>query len=737
MTVEILTSTVNQIIQSFVKSKQEYIDDFFKEYLVKKFGQSSTKQRKFCFSLILSLLMLKEEHLSIELYYDILASEIAFTNYEFFWDLRSLCLSLKAPQNQRYANLDSFYINQKEYVFVLNQCLGYDIESISLFKDEMKELIGKIKQEKQQDISKICRGKDFNMTFFIREVCSRFVSELEKNLSYNSYEPTEYNRPTMFGYDHFTEYKPRRTQLRRNTKINNNLVEKDSLVKELKETIKMANAVKNSNIKMLAFFNEIEFLHGDIKEHCKIQRKRINELKNDLLIDNKRKAFDNSLGEEERDRLLGGSISYKSFSKKLNKTLISLDNEYYESLDGRREENTFIIRNLIKQTKNLQNNKNLQKIFSQTNLKPKLVKQLLNKEFNNRNELGLHEYMSLKLILEGVSNKKKTSFTIPELFKKKLNKTAKTIKVMIPGLISIDKQKPIAMKRLEEEVKANITGIEELKEQSEMINRVTRLTQFKHDPSNLISGKKSQLTLSKESETLHLSKTIGDSLFLKLNSKIDFDQLDKSTTQQIHKTEVSEMIQGENESILLSKTAEVLEFKESEERYEEQKKKESIILPKIKEEESDIGSQFNVVDCVEPKSTTLTSLSAQTHENPIEKEKKKDNFSLFEEPVKTNNQLIDKHSRKTVIKKEVQLRKNSIDNSFDEPEQDELSNIQEVTEDAEESRDEKEDEKLSKSQVKELKTKAIEQSMGITSDEKKTLANFFKSFFGKEATKKT
>ena len=132
--------SLNQIFQDFVNSGDVFIDDFFEKYLTKKWANNIKEQRKFCFSLILSLMNYKETHYYIELYYDILSNELDYANYAFFWDVRSLGLTLKHKTNTKYANLDLFYLTPKEYIFILHKCLNYDMDTVESFEDETRKL---------------------------------------------------------------------------------------------------------------------------------------------------------------------------------------------------------------------------------------------------------------------------------------------------------------------------------------------------------------------------------------------------------------------------------------------------------------------------------------------------------------------------------------------------------------------------------------------------------------------
>lgn len=58
-------------------------------------------------------------------------------SYLFFYSCKNQILKKKNVPYIQYADLDRIYLSDNEWIFVLNQILGYEIEEIKEFKENM------------------------------------------------------------------------------------------------------------------------------------------------------------------------------------------------------------------------------------------------------------------------------------------------------------------------------------------------------------------------------------------------------------------------------------------------------------------------------------------------------------------------------------------------------------------------------------------------------------------------
>jgi hypothetical protein len=159
-TVEILTKNLNDIVQEFAESQTPVIQTFFKAYLAKLHGENTLKSQKFCFTLLMSLLMYKERTDYLRLYYELFTTESDLEVYLFFNECRRSCLNIMQITEQKFTNLDGVYMTNKQWQIVINQCLNYSIDQIKDFEQDMQKEVMRLKHEKTEKITKYCRSGD-------------------------------------------------------------------------------------------------------------------------------------------------------------------------------------------------------------------------------------------------------------------------------------------------------------------------------------------------------------------------------------------------------------------------------------------------------------------------------------------------------------------------------------------------------------------------------------------------
>ena len=125
---QILAININDLIRAFIKQQTPSIVDFFHEFIFEKFKGDMYQITKYCRTFIISLLFYKRKYKFLNLYHHILSNFKDKTIYDFFSQVKGLGLSMQNLVGINYVNIDKVYLNQSEWVFLLNKSLGYNIE---------------------------------------------------------------------------------------------------------------------------------------------------------------------------------------------------------------------------------------------------------------------------------------------------------------------------------------------------------------------------------------------------------------------------------------------------------------------------------------------------------------------------------------------------------------------------------------------------------------------------------
>ena len=553
MTVEILTMSLNQIFQDFVNSGDVFIDDFFEKYLTKKWANNIKEQRKFCFSLILSLMNYKETHYYIELYYDILSNELDYANYAFFWDVRSLGLTLKHKTNTKYANLDLFYLTPKEYIFILHKCLNYDMDTVESFEDETRKLILTIRSEKTRDVDKYCRGEDLNLTLFIREVCNRFIidfenkDEIKDELDENEMDPriSGMRQSNLFISQHFQD-DTRKTALRPTISFVDNKREKDELVKALKEKIKETNKYKEANIKLLAFMQEKDNMNKTLKQRSNGKRTVINKIVESFLDPESRQHFVNKLKKKDMGLLANGSTINDKAGRNLNKILKRSNEKVYNDLDERRGEFGYCIRKFLRDVQQKLNAKEYQyALFVGEKIDIDKTDALISNFLHTNNKMTQDDYMMIKTLLKFVINTEDQKNNLESTYELSNKKSLNDLKKLIsehPELKDIGTRKS-QLNNYKDELKAEIEKLDELNKESEMIRNMSRMTFIKESNREIVTP----VEEPKQAEELKEESPQMNNMFLDLNPGIDIIQSQHMFAKKDEAELVEEKFEDQNE----------------------------------------------------------------------------------------------------------------------------------------------------------------------------------------------
>lgn len=520
----------------------------------------------------------KNLHRYIDLYYDILASEVDFINYEFFWECRYLSLMMKNISDHQYSNLDDYFLSPTEYTIILNRCLSYEFEAVTVFKDDMRRKITELKQGKADNIKAYCRGDDINITIFIKEVCSRFYKNIiEGKISveagaFKSIHESNMNVQSMARYSNLHDKTlldvdfERYSLARRGTSVNNRQQEKELLVEELKKLTKETNDYKSSSVKMLAFMQGIDIIFGEVRNHVGKQRQIVNTIKKDCMDENISQSFNDKLHYYDSKLLDNGSNILDKQSRTVNRTLASLNNEYYNNLIERKFDYTHHIKKLSNDLNERLCDEGYKYIYSSKDNGAQSVQKSLKCLYQNKNHVNLADYLLLdttyKHILDKVNNNAKTE----KLINKTSNQVVETINKILSkdGLNNVEN---ILLSQMDQNVNINpldrfkqafdkeFNRLQGLNLETDMIRRMSKLdaTQlqthnhiFKPDDHNDdVQNKTASLTnnrfrdselresLNNQQETT-VFKAIPDQManFLSFQRNIDVDKIDHNAFQR-------------------------------------------------------------------------------------------------------------------------------------------------------------------------------------------------------------
>ena len=426
-----LTNSLTYLLLDFCKSKESSISDFFVSFLDSKFGKNRRLRNRYCITFILSLLRYKPKYDYLKLYYELLTKYDDKEVLAFFFNCRNLCLSMHNLIEFGYINLDLVFLNDEEWIFVLNNSLGYDLTQIKKFKDEFVKKVRKLAKTNGEYITKYIKSSEYNLSYFLSQLVYKFL-DITKNE--NKKKQEELNKfMGRLSTNDLNKVPKRETALKdRVSKLemisedpfdmNNEekLKEKERILKEIKECVKMTNRYKNSCVKLMSYIHEIDPIFKEIKTELNSNSEVLKKLKEKELSGEKYEEFTKKASMGAVNFIHEGSKLFDKNSAALKKTLIKTNTKYYKILSERSKDYIPTVKVLIRSLRdkifndnfNLLNNENiknkknlnneLQKIFGNFKLKNKDYV-LLNTVFNNYDSNNQKD-LSLDNVLNKISS---------------------------------------------------------------------------------------------------------------------------------------------------------------------------------------------------------------------------------------------------------------------------------------------------------------------------------------------
>ena len=345
---------------------------------------------------------------------------------------------LKNKSDHNYINMDDYYLNPNEYTIILNRCLDYDLEAISLFKEDMRQKIAEIKQNKVDNVNKYCRGDDINLTVFIREVCSRFYSNLIEGKATMNEDRNSRLRMSMFNAisarQSNLQEKPavdiegeRNSMIGRGSLLNNKRYEREMIVDELKTITKETNAYKSSSIKMLAFMKEMDRIFSESKTHINKQRNVINSIRSNKMDQDNINNFHYKLKEKDLELLNNGSKIVDIHTRSVNRALATLDEKYYQELNERRFDYCHVIKNLQRNIDEKINGDEYKFIHSTKDRDLEGIQSQLKKRYEENPKVDLADYLLLETTYKHILDTRNNELKVKNLVNTTFNQVIETI----------------------------------------------------------------------------------------------------------------------------------------------------------------------------------------------------------------------------------------------------------------------------------------------------------------------
>ncbi len=427
-TIEILTNHINKIVNNFVESDFETIDDFFKDYLKKLFPSSNKYKQRYCYTMILSFLYFMPRYNYLRLYYDMFRGYSDKNIYFFFYSCKNIIFSMKSIYFRTYVNLDTVYIQDSEWIYVLNQILNFEMKEIKQFRNQMNLIVKKVRRSKNISVLYFKRNHQYNLTFFLREALGVFRLILQNERNDKLRELEKFKLKIMIKGSISTNkgkivshpIKPDFEEVK--IPYEAKLKEKESLIKRIKNKVRKNNQYKISCLKLMAYIHEIDPIFTEIKELIKTNRNILMTIKRDQIQGRKHEEFTNQAPLQLISFLERGSTLNDKNSKQLHRMLLNTDIHYYKILSKRKQEKIPQVRRLIRelrskifddnftlfkgaQSKNISNlHKELEKIFGRFDNLKNSDYIILNTYFKNYDTNHQRE-LSMQNVLSKVTNK--------------------------------------------------------------------------------------------------------------------------------------------------------------------------------------------------------------------------------------------------------------------------------------------------------------------------------------------
>lgn len=295
-TLEILICNMNELITTFLSQDSLQISTFFPKFIQKKCENNNTKIKRYCYIFLLSLRAHSLTYSSVALYKDLFEIGDDIEIYNFFNETKNLCLSEKLIDNQRYSNFDNLYLNDKQWQFIVNKTLNYNIDQIKAFHNSMQQKIQQIRYKTNEKITKYIRKDQLNLTFFLSECMEKFVTLHNQILEKKQDDLLQYKENVKnelrSEYNHIIRNisAAKVTNLLINEELEEDQIknenerkkeQKQRLIAELKESVRKSNYYKIAALKLLIYMNRFDPELDKIKEKFQKIRQTFLTIKKD------------------------------------------------------------------------------------------------------------------------------------------------------------------------------------------------------------------------------------------------------------------------------------------------------------------------------------------------------------------------------------------------------------------------------------------------------------------------
>ena len=359
-----LTSQLNELIAKFLQSDFDYMDNYFFQYLQQKYPEDKKKQKKYCYTMMLSVLFFSRKYNYIQLYRRLFGEHTEYEYFEFFNECKGMCLSAQRVDHPNYANLDQIYLREEEWILVLNKMLDYGADQINGFRETLKTKVLKIKHDKSDSVLKYCRSEDYNLSFFLSEAFEAFKTIYEREKQHNQGGLNEYqhkltarfSRLNKANHDNglITTSDMQLADNENDISADISIVcpdkkkEKERLVNEIKEYVRRTNQYKLSTVKLMSYIGEIDPIYTEIRQLINEQKDAIQKIKREKITGRLQEDFGNYVSMGMLNFLDRGSSLSEENSKNLLRLLLNTDPRQYKMLTERKAEYAPHVKRMIR-----------------------------------------------------------------------------------------------------------------------------------------------------------------------------------------------------------------------------------------------------------------------------------------------------------------------------------------------------------------------------------------------------
>ena len=390
---------------------------------------------------------------------------------------------LKNVTEHQFANLDALYLTAREYNAILSTTLKYDWMAIEAFKKELDKEISRVKHEKEGNVEHYSRGMDFSISFFLEQICQRFQNDPEAqskrrtNISNRMSQSEIISDRLSNMIDSVVESDPLITREPSTKKIEaqqQKRLEKSLLIMDLRKLARETVDYKNASLKLLASSYELDRYMKEGKVIIERNSKALRKIREDRLDDENYETLISKLNQRDVNLLETGSVINTNASRIINKMLIRLNRKYYSQLSNRKEEQTYLIRKLIRKLRQTLSDEHFSFLAEKNPPVAEEVTRQIFEYYMNKEELGHEDYMTLETIYRHMLGDDDTeTINFSESYQKSFSSLLDNMRQIL-GLKPQDND--LNVESFKKQFEEELGRLSNLEEETSVINRMSKFS---------------------------------------------------------------------------------------------------------------------------------------------------------------------------------------------------------------------------------------------------------------------